>query len=144
MALAARRRSRAVLSVVAADSVSGPLRISRIEPGSVARVGFAVQLLATAAVLLTAGVLYAGLWAVGLLSHLEHLIQSLFGFSSFRFVPLPLFVGLAVAGVGLSVVGTIFAVLGAGAYNVVARRTGGVEMVTGERRGRPATPRSLV
>ena len=144
MAMAARGSSRAALSVVAAGNGPGRMRVQRIGTASVARVALAVQLLVTAAVLSVSGVLYLLLWAAGALSRLEHLIQSLFGFTSFRFLPLRLFLGLALTGLVLSLVGTLLAVLATVAYNLVAARFGGVELSSGERHPAQGLPRSLV
>ena len=144
MVVAARGSSRAALSVVAAGSGSGRLRIQRIGTASVARMAFLVQLLVTVVVLVAAGILYMVLWAAGGLSRLEHLIQSLFGFTSFRFLPLRLFLGLAATGVALSLLGTALATLGAAAYNLVAARSGGVEISSGDRHPAHGVPRPLV
>jgi hypothetical protein len=142
--VAARGSSRAALSVVAAGAGPGRLRVQRIGTASVARVALFVQLLVTAAVMIAAAAVYIGLWAAGGLSRLEHLIQSLFGFTSFRFLPLPLFLGLALAGIVLSLVGTALAALGAVAYNLVAARFGGVELSSGERHPAQGIRRPLV
>ena len=143
MAVAARGNTRAVLSVVA-GSGDGRLRVQRIGTGSVARVALLVQLVVTGAVLVLAGLAYLLLWAVGWMSHLEHLIQSLFGFTSFRFLPLRLFLGLAGAGVVLSLVGTGLVTLTAMAYNLVAARTGGIEVSSGQRHPAHGVHRPLI
>ena len=142
--MAARGSSRAALSVVAAGAGPGRLRVQRIGTTSVARVALFVQLLVTAAVVAAVAVLYVLLWMTGGLSHVEHLVQNLFGFTSFRFLPLPLFLGLALTGVVLSLVGTGVAVLAAVAYNLVAARFGGVELSSGERHPAQGLPRPLV
>lgn len=120
-----------------ATVVRRPTRITlrRLDLGSVAKVSLAFYLSFVG--LLAA--LGAAFWVVaaasGLIHRFEHLIQNLFGFTSFHLEPLRIVLWGLIIGVAVAVVGTALNVLAAFAYNLVARRWGGVRVTLADEDG---------
>ena len=106
----------------------GRLTLRRVDIRSVARMSVAFYL----AFVGLLGVIGVAFWvaaaATGLIRRLEHLIQNLFGFTSFHFQPVRIVLWGLVAGAVITVVGTAVNVLAAFAYNLVASRRGGVRV----------------
>jgi hypothetical protein len=106
--------------------------IRRVDVTTVARVS-ALFYMCFALLLLALGVVaWIAAAITGLVGGFERFIKSLFGFSSFHFASLRLFLGALVTAVVLSALGTLCNVVVAVAYNFVARNWGGIEVTLGE------------
>ncbi|HZU74064.1 MAG TPA: DUF3566 domain-containing protein [Acidimicrobiales bacterium] len=105
--------------------------IRRVDVASVARVSGLFYLCVSAILLGLAVVAWAAASVAGLVGGMERFIKSLFGFSSFHFASLRLFLGAMVTAVVLSALGTLVNVVAALAYNFVARTWGGIEVSLG-------------
>lgn len=116
------------------DRAPGPTghRLRRLHLGSVARMSLAFHLAVSGVLVVLAVLAYAVADAAGLVGRTQRLVASLFGFSSFRFRPLELLVGAVAAACVVSALGTVAAVLAAGAYNLAARLTGGLAVTVDE------------
>ena len=120
----------------------GRLTLRRVDIGSVARMSLAFYLAFVGLLALIAVVFWVVAAAAGLVRRLEHLIQNLFGFTSFHFQPVRIVLwGLAV-GAAITVVGTALNVLAALAYNLVAARRGGVRVTLVDEDGSGFAPTS--
>ena len=101
-----------------------------------ARVSFFFYLTALAVFLVMATVLWLVAAAAGLVGGLERFIKSLFGFTSFHFVGLKIFLGSLVSGLILVALATLLNVIGAAVYNLIADSTGGLRFHVSEGAGR--------
>lgn len=118
----------------------GRLTLRRLDLRSVARVSIAFYLAFVGLLGVTAAVFWMVASVTGLIRRVEHLIQSLFGFSSFHFQPLRIVLWGTVIGAAVAIVGTGLNVLAALAYNLVAARRGGVKVTLTDDDGFPAWP----
>ena len=145
MAAPARRgEGRPVLTTVAASRAEARHVIRHLDLGSVARFSLLFYLTMVAVFLVMGVVLYTLAGAAGLIGGFERFIQSLFGFTYFRFAPVRLFLGVLIVGVALSLLGTLFNVVAGLIYNLIADATGGVALRIEDRHGPGGTPRPLV
>ena len=144
MAAAVRGERRAPLAAVTSDRAHARHVIRRIDVPSVIRFSLYFYLTMVAVFMVTGVVLYAIAGAAGLVGGTERFIQSLFGFTSFRFAPVRLFLGLLVTGVALSLLGTLLNMVAAVIYNLISDATGGVVVRIEDRYGPGGTPRPLV
>ena len=118
----------------------GRLTLRRVDLGSVARMSFAFYLAFVGLLGLIAVLFWIVAAATGLVRRLEHLIQNLFGFTSFHFQPVRIVLWGLVIGATVTVVGTALNLLGALAYNLVAARRGGVRVTFVDEDGSGFTP----
>ena len=106
--------------------------VTHVDVRSVARVSFFFYLTALAVFLVMATVLWLVAAAAGLVGGLERFIKSLFGFTSFHFVGLKIFLGSLVSGLILVALATLLNVIGAAVYNLIADSTGGLRFHVSE------------
>ena len=145
MAAPARRGEvRPVLTTLTASRTEARHLIRQLDVRSVARFSLLFYLTMVAVFLVMGVVLYALAGAAGLIAGFERFIQSLFGFTYFRFAPVRLFLGLLIVGVALSLLGTLFNVVAAVIYNLISDATGGVAVRIEDRHGPGGVPRPLV
>lgn len=139
----ASREARSALSAAVAPPAQARHVLKRVDVRSVVRLSLFFYLTLLVVFLVMGIVLYAIAGAAGLVGGTERFIQSLFGFTSFRFAPVRLFLGLLVTGVVLSLFGTLFNAIAAVVFNLIADASGGIGVVVEER---PAAhrPRPLV
>ncbi len=137
MAAAPARRGegRPVLTtVIPARGQAGHV-LRQLDVRSVARFSLLFYLTMVAVFLVMAVVLYALAAAAGLITGFERFIQSLFGFTYFRFAPVRLFLGVLITGVALSLLGTLFNVVAAVIYNLISDVSGGIAVRIEDRHG---------
>jgi len=141
---ARRGDGRPVLTTVIPDRTEARHVIRQLDVRSVARFSLLFYLTMVAVFLIMGVVLYALAGAAGLISGFERFIQSLFGFTYFRFAPVRLFLGMLITGVALSLLGTLFNVVAAVIYNLISDATGGIAVRIEDRHGPGGVPRPLV
>lgn len=117
---------------------AGRLTLRRLDLRSVARVSFAFYLAFVGLLVVVGAVVWVIAALAGLIGRLEHLIQDIFGFTSFRFEPWKIVLWTIVIGAVVAVLGTVLNVVGAYAYNLVAARRGGVRVTLVDEAGSPA------
>ena len=102
--------------------------VTHVDVWSVARMSFLFYLTALAVFLVVGTVLWLVAATAGLVGGVERFIKSLFGFTSFHFVGLKIFLGSLVTGLALALLGTLVNVVGAAVYNLIADAAGGVRV----------------
>jgi sterol desaturase/sphingolipid hydroxylase (fatty acid hydroxylase superfamily) len=117
---------------------AGRLTLRRLDLRSVARVSLAFYLAFVGLLIVVGAVVWAIAAMTGLIHRLEHLIQDIFGFTSFRFEPWRIILWTILVGVAVALIGTLLNVVGAFAYNLVAARRGGVGVTLVDEAGSPA------
>lgn len=105
------------------------VRVARVRTSSVVRFSLAACLTAYL-IFIAAGItLWFAASAFGLRHHAENFVGDLISSPDFKFVGMPMLIGVVLTGAAFVVFGVVVGILGAKVYNVVAGMMGGVEVV---------------
>ncbi len=116
--------------------------VRHVEVMSVLKVSLVLYLGLVIIALIAGGILWGLASVFGITHHLEHFVDSLFGFKSFTHAGLQLLLVMILLGLVVAILGTLVNVLCAILYNITCDVVGGIQLIEVEDLGSSSSERS--